>query len=235
MRGRKWSTTIADASAPRPADLVARNFRAGAQTPLGRRPDLRAHLGGFRYVAFVFDVYSRFIFGWRRQPPAHRPALDALEMALWQRRATVAGLVHHSDRGVQYLSIRYTERLAEAGAVTSVGSRGDAYDNALAETVIGLYKTELIRKRGPWRNLTQSSSPRWNGSTGSTTRGCSSRSATSRRQSSRKRTMLTQLPCRQRKDSNKRASTEAGAVQVAQFGVARRAVLEALEERFVLV
>ncbi len=81
-------------------------------------------------------------------------ALDALEMALWRReKENLDGLVHHSDRGIQYLSIRYTERLAEAGAVTSVGSRGDSYDNALAETIIGLFKTELIRKRGPWRNL----------------------------------------------------------------------------------
>jgi putative transposase len=80
-------------------------------------------------------------------------ALDALEMAIWRRDTQLDGLVHHSDRGVQYLAIRYTERLAEAGAVTSVGSRGDSYDNALAESTIGLYKTELIRRRGPWRNL----------------------------------------------------------------------------------
>jgi putative transposase len=109
---------------------------------------------GFVYVAFVFDAYSRFICGWQATNHLRTDlALDALEMALWQRQDDLAGLVHHSDRGVQYLSIRYTERLAEAGAVTSVGSRGDSYDNALAESVIGLYKTELIRKRGPWRNL----------------------------------------------------------------------------------
>src|SRR5665811_2086706 len=109
---------------------------------------------GFAYVSFVFDAYSRFIVGWQAATHLRTDlALDALEMALWRRREDVSGLVHHSDRGVQYLSIRYTERLAEAGAVTSVGSRGDAYDNALAETVIGLYKTEVIRKGGPWKTL----------------------------------------------------------------------------------
>jgi len=109
---------------------------------------------GFVYVSFVFDAYSRFIVGW--QIASHlrtELALDALEMALWQRSGDLGGLIHHSDRGVQYLSIRYTERLAEAGIETSVGSRGDSYDNALAESVIGLYKTEVIRHEGPWRNL----------------------------------------------------------------------------------
>ena len=109
---------------------------------------------GFCYAAFIIDVYSRLLVGW--QPAGHLrtdSALDALEMAIWRRRDGLDGLVHHSDRGGQYLSIRYTERLAEAGAVTSVGSRGDSFDNALAETTTGLYKTELIRRRGPWRGL----------------------------------------------------------------------------------
>ena len=109
---------------------------------------------GFVYAALVIDAYSRMIVGW--QLAAHLRtdlALDALEMAIWRRQAELGGLVHHSDRGSQYLSIRYTERLAEAGAVTSVGSRGDSFDNALAETTIGLYKTELIRRRGPWRSI----------------------------------------------------------------------------------
>ena len=111
---------------------------------------------GFCYTAFVIDAFSRRIVGWRVSPLRTDLALDALEMAIWSRRAPqLEGLVHHSDRGVQYLAIRYTERLAEAGAVRSVGSRGDSYDNALAETVIGLYKTELIRRRGPWRSLEQ--------------------------------------------------------------------------------
>ena len=110
---------------------------------------------GFVYVAFVIDAYSRFIVGWQAATHLRTDlALDALEMALWRReKKDLGGLVHHSDRGVQYLSIRYTERLSEAGAVTSVGSRGDSYDNALAESIIGLYKTELIRKRGPWKTI----------------------------------------------------------------------------------
>jgi putative transposase len=109
---------------------------------------------GFVYVAFVVYAFSRFLVGWQASRSLRTDlALDALEMAIWQRRGGLDGLVHHSDRGSQYLSIRYTERLAEAGAVTSVGSRGDSYDNALAETIIGLYKTELIRRRGPWKGI----------------------------------------------------------------------------------
>ena len=104
-------------------------------------------------MAFVIDVFSRMIVGWRASGSLRTDlALDALEQALWARDHTGC-LVHHSDRGSQYLSIRYTERLGEAGIEPSVGSVGDAYDNALAETVIGLYKTEVIHKRGPWRNL----------------------------------------------------------------------------------
>ena len=104
---------------------------------------------GFVYVAFVIDVFSRKIVGWRVTNSLKTDiALDALEQALWSR-PTTEGLVHHSDRGVQYLSIRYTERLAEAGIEPSVGSIGDSYDNALAESVIGLYKTEVIRREGP--------------------------------------------------------------------------------------
>jgi len=110
---------------------------------------------GWVYVAFVVDVCSRFVVGWQASRSLRTDlALDALEMALWSRRATrLDGLIHHSDRGVQYLAIRSTERLAEAGAVPSVGSRGDSYDNALAESFNGLYKTELIRHAGPWRGL----------------------------------------------------------------------------------
>jgi putative transposase len=109
---------------------------------------------GFAYAAFVIDAYSRLIVGWQLATHLRTDlALDALEMAIWQRSTRLDGLVHHSDRGVQYLAIRYTDRLADAGAVTSVGSRGDSFDNALAETTIGLYKTELVRRRGPWRGL----------------------------------------------------------------------------------
>ena len=107
---------------------------------------------GFVYVAFVIDVYSRVIVGWRASTSLRSDlALDALEMAIWARQDTcLGGFVHHSG---QYLSIRYTERLGEAGAVCSVGSRGDSYDNALAESIIGLFKAEIIRNRGPWKNL----------------------------------------------------------------------------------
>jgi putative transposase len=99
-------------------------------------------------------AFSRFIVGWQISRSLRTDlALDALEMAIWARTGELDGLAHHSDRGSQYLSIRYTERLGEAGAVTSVGSRGDSYDNALPETIIGLYKTELIRRRGPWKGI----------------------------------------------------------------------------------
>ena len=110
---------------------------------------------GFVYVAFVIDVFARRIVGWRVSSSLRSDlALDALEQAICERQdETTDALVHHSDRGVQYLSIRYTERLAEAGIEPSVGSRGDSYDNALAETIIGLFKTEVIHKRGPWRSL----------------------------------------------------------------------------------
>ncbi|GIU97417.1 MAG: hypothetical protein KatS3mg013_1220 [Actinomycetota bacterium] len=109
---------------------------------------------GSVYVAFIVDAFSRFIVAWQASTSLRTDlALDALEMAIWARRGELEGLVHHSDRGSQYLSIRYTERLADAGGVVSVGSRGDSYDNALAETIIGLYKAELIRRRGPWRGI----------------------------------------------------------------------------------
>ena len=110
---------------------------------------------GFVYVAFVIDAFARRIVGWRVSRTAHAGfVLDALEQALHDRRPVQgSGLVHHSDRGVQYVSIRYSERLAEAGIEPSVGSIGDSYDNALAETVHGLFKTEVIRRRGPWRSM----------------------------------------------------------------------------------
>lgn len=149
-------TTMGDDSSDRPLDLVARQFRAPAPNRLwvADLTYVKTHTG-WVYVAFVVDVCSRFVVGWQAARSLRTDlALDALEMALWTRRAVpLAGLIHHSDRGVQYLAIRYTERLAEAGVVPSVGSRGDSYDNALAESFNGLYKTELIRHRGPWRGL----------------------------------------------------------------------------------
>jgi transposase InsO family protein len=154
VRGRTFKTTIADDTAARPADLVCREFTASRPNQLWVS-DLTyvATWQGLVYVAFVIDVFSRLIVGWRASRSLRTDlALDALEQALWARPDTQR-LVHHSDRGVQYLSIRYTERLAQAGIEPSVGSVGDSYDNALAESVIGLYKTEVIRRRGPWRNL----------------------------------------------------------------------------------
>jgi transposase InsO family protein len=156
VRGRKTRTTIPEATAGRPRDLVQRNFKAERPNQLWVA-DLTyvATWRGFVYVAFVIDAYSRRIVGWRASSSLRSDlALDALEQALWER-PTVEGhrLVHHSDRGVQYLSIRYTERLAEAGIEPSVGSIGDSYDNALAESVISLYKAEEIHRRGPWRGF----------------------------------------------------------------------------------
>ena len=155
VRGKAKRTTIGDQQAPRPADLVERQFTSPAPNRLWVADLTYVRTwSGFVYAAFVIDAFSRMIVGWQLATHLRTDlALDALEMAIWRRDTQLDGLVHHSDRGGQYLAIRYTERLAEAGAVTSVGSRGDSYDNALAESTIGLYKTELIRRRGPWRNL----------------------------------------------------------------------------------
>jgi putative transposase len=154
-RGRRYKkTTVADEAAERPTDLVQRDFSADRPNQLWVA-DLTyvATWTGFVYVAFVTDVFSRKIVGWRVSNSLRSDlALDALEQAL-HARPGLDPLVHHSDRGVQYLSIRYTERLADAGIEPSVGSVGDSYDNALAETIFGLYKTELIRRSGPWRSL----------------------------------------------------------------------------------
>ena len=155
VRGKEARTTIADKATPCPADKVNRRFRA-PQPNLLWLSDFTyvATWQGFVYVAFVIDAFARRIFGWRVSRTAHAGfVLDALEQALHDRRPMRGGLVHHSDRGRQYVSIRYTERLVEAGIEPSVGSVGDSYDNALAESVIGLFKTEVIRRRGPWRSL----------------------------------------------------------------------------------
>jgi len=157
VRGqRSVRTTLGDEAAERPTDLVARCFSAPGPNRLwvADLTYVKTH-SGWVYVAFIVDVFSRFVVGWQASRSLRTDlALDALEMALWRRRGQrLDGLVHHSDRGVQYLAIRYTERLAEAGAVASVGSRGDSYDNALAESFNGLYKAELIRHRGPWCGL----------------------------------------------------------------------------------
>jgi transposase InsO family protein len=157
VRGRRFKvTTRPDTASTRPPDLVTRQFRAQRPNALWVA-DLTyvATWRGFVYVAFVIDVFSRRIVGWRVSTSLRSDlALDALEQALYDRRgATAEPLVHHSDRGVQYLSIRYTERLAEAGIEPSVGSTGDSYDNALAESIIGLFKAEVIHRRGPWKGV----------------------------------------------------------------------------------
>jgi putative transposase len=160
-RGKRIRTTRPDAAAARPADLVRRQFSPA-------RPD-RLWVADFTYVptwcgmvyvAFVIDAYSRRILGWRTATSMRTSlVLDALEQALWTRRrdgkGDLPGLVHHTDAGSQYTSIAFTERLAAAGVSASVGTVGDAYDNALAESVIGLFKTELIKPGGPWRTAEQ--------------------------------------------------------------------------------
>jgi putative transposase len=160
-RGRRIRTTTVDSAAPRPADLLRRDFNPPAPN--------RAWVADFTYVptwsgmvyvAFVIDAYSRRILGWRAAASMRTAlVLDALEQAIWTRQQAgiteFGGLVHHTDAGAQYTSIAFTERLAQAGAAPSVGSIGDAYDNALAESVIGLFKTELIKPHGPWRTVEQ--------------------------------------------------------------------------------
>lgn len=156
VRGRRVRTTTPEEAAERPLDLVARDFTATRPNELWVSDfTYVATWRGFVYVAFVIDVFSRRIVGWRVSSSMRSDlALDALEQAICERQpGPDEPLVHHSDRGVQYLSIRYTDRLLEAGIEPSVGSRGDSYDNALAESVIGLFKTEVIHRRGPWRGF----------------------------------------------------------------------------------
>jgi transposase InsO family protein len=156
-RGRAWTvTTRAEDPAARPADLVERRFTATRPNQLWVADfTYVATWRGFVYVAFVVDVFARRIVGWRVSPTlATDFVLDALEQAIYDRCGVdTSDLIHHSDRGTQYVSMRYTERLAEAQIAPSVGSRGDSYDNALAESVIGLFKTEVIHRQGPWRGF----------------------------------------------------------------------------------
>ncbi len=156
-RGRRRRTTRRDPAAVRPPDLLDRDFTAGRPnhkwvTDITYVPTW----SGFVYVAFVVDCYSRMIVGWWLSTSLHTDlCLNALEVAIGHRDAALDGLICHSDAGSQYTSIRYTERLAEAGIAPSVGSVGDSYDNAMAESAIGLFKTELIDQRGPWRTADQ--------------------------------------------------------------------------------
>lgn len=154
-RGKVIRTTVSDSSAPRPLDRVNRQFKADRPNQLWVSDFTYVSTWqGWLYVAFVIDVFARRIVGWRVSNTMRTDfVLDALEQALYDRQPDRSStLVHHSDRGSQYVSIRYTERLAEAGIEPSVGSRGDSYDNALAETINGLYKAELIHRRAPWKS-----------------------------------------------------------------------------------
>ena len=153
-RGKAQRTTMADPKVSCPLDRVNRQFRADRPNQLWVSDFTYVSTWqGWVYVAFVIDVFSRRIVGWRQSSSMHTDfVLDALEQALYDRKPSEAdGLIHHSDRGSQYLCIRYSERLAEAGIEPSVGSKGDSYDNALAETINGLYKAEVIHRRGPWK------------------------------------------------------------------------------------
>ena len=154
VRGKRYKTTVPDLAAARPLDLVERQFRATRPNQLWVADfTYVATWRGFVFVAFVIDVFARRIVGWRVSTSLKTElVLDALEQAVHDR-ADTDGLVHHSDRGCQYLSLRYSERLAECGIRPSVGSSGDSYDNALAESIIGLFKTEIIRRRGPWKSI----------------------------------------------------------------------------------
>jgi transposase InsO family protein len=155
IRGKKPRTTIPDKALPCPLDRVNRQFHAPAPNVLWVSDfTYVATWQGFVYVAFVIDVFARRIVGWRASRTASAGfVLDALEQAIHQRRPSQDKLVHHSDRGSQYLSIKYTERLAEAKIAPSVGSVGDCCDNALAKTINGLFKAEVIHRRGPWRSF----------------------------------------------------------------------------------
>jgi putative transposase len=156
-RGRTKRTTVADDTAARPADLVQRKFTAARPNQLWVTDItyIRTWVG-WAYLALVIDVYSRMVVGWALTTHLRTElALEALEMAIWARDERLDGLVHHSDRGSQYTAIRYADTLAAVAAVASVGSRGDSYDNALAESTIGQIKTELIHRRGPWRTVAQ--------------------------------------------------------------------------------
>jgi len=158
-RGRSWvRTTITGDGICRPADLVERDFTATAPNRLwlADLTYVKTH-SGWVYVAFIIDAYSRMVVGWQASRSLRSDlAIDALEMAMFNRRRTgaaLSGLVHHSDMGVQYLSVRYSQRLADNGVVASVGSKGDSYDNSMIESFNGLYKWELIYPHGPWQGI----------------------------------------------------------------------------------
>jgi putative transposase len=157
QRGKKRFTTVVDETAVRPADLVKRRFVADRPNQLWLADITYCSTWqGWLYVSFIMDVYSRMIVGWQLADHLRTDlVLDALEMAIWRRDVTCGDVVHHSDRGCQYTSFRYSDRLAEAGIAASVGSRGDSYDNAMQESLNGTFKAELVHLHGPWRTRTQ--------------------------------------------------------------------------------
>jgi putative transposase len=160
-RGKVKRTTIADPTTTRPHDLVGRRFGPRAPNQLWVADITYVSTwSGWVYVAFVIDAYARMILGWRTSTSmTTQLVLDAVEHAIWTRGrrglTDLGGVIHHTDAGAQYTSVRFAERLADAGISASVGSVGDSFDNALAETINGLYKTEVIKHRGPWRTVDQ--------------------------------------------------------------------------------
>ena len=218
VRGKPRRTTIPDPAAARAPDLVNRQFTATRPNQLWVSDfTYVASWSGTVYVAFVIDVFSRLIVGWRAAASMRTElVLDALEMAIWRRAGVLDGLVCHPDAGSQYTSLRYTTRLAEIGAAPSIGTVGDSYDNSLAESTIGLFKTELIRRPGPGAPSRRSNSPPWATSTGSTTTDSTVRSATSHPLNSRPPTIVnrSQPP---RPETNRRSlyRTQAGSRSVA--------------------
>lgn len=188
IRGRPHRSTLPSKKAPCPMDKVNRQFRVPAPNmPWVSDFTYVSTWKGFIYVALVIDAFAGQIVGWRVSTAAHAGSVrDALEQAVHERRPPKGiGLVHHSDRGSPYLSIRYTERLAEAGIEPSLGSVGDSSDNVLPGTINGLFKAEVIHRQGPWRSFEAVNMPSWSGWSGSTTAACSSRSGTSRQQKPR--------------------------------------------------
>lgn len=195
-RGKVVKTTVADAAAPCPLDRVNRQFRAEHPDQLWVSDFTYVSTWqGWLYVAFVIDAFARRIAGWRVSTSMRTDfVLDALEQALHECQPERSDLIHHSDRGSQYVSIRHTERLSEAGIQPSVGSRGDSYDNALAETINGLYKAELIHRQAPWksRDAVEMAALKWV-CTGLTTNACWNRSAISHRRKLRQTTGATSM------------------------------------------
>lgn len=200
LRGKVKRTTIPGPAADRPGDLVRRRFDPAAPNRLWVADFTYVSTwSGWVYVAFVIDAYSRRILGWRCSTAMTTPlVLDAVEQAIWTRAqagvSDLAGLVHHSDRGSQYGALAMTDRLLSAGIDPSVGATGSSYDNALAETINGLYKTELIKRRRPWKTLEQVEIATWSGSTGSTTAGSTATATTCPPPSSRPPTTVTTRP-----------------------------------------